>query len=227
MPEGGKVLREKMEQRLFGENRVRPRLRVLGVLALFVCAGACLEAPPPSLVLISVDTLRPDALGFAGNARATSPNVDAIAREGVIFRRATSAAGWTLPSMATIFTGRYPRDHGATRYDRKIREGIPMLASILRERGYDTRAYVSHILLGADYGFARGFDVFDDSVLRVGNPHDVSTAVPLTDRLLADLEARPLVEPFFLWVHYFDPHFKYLRQPETARLEPGPRAYGR
>ncbi|MEJ2085989.1 MAG: sulfatase, partial [Acidobacteriota bacterium] len=80
--------------------------------------------------------------------------------------------------------------------------------AILSEAGYDTRGFVSHIMLSPKHGFAKGFDVYDDSVLDVGHPHKVSTAELLTDKVLANLPSGET--PFFLWVHYFDPHFDYL-----------------
>ncbi len=189
----------------------RAARRLAAVLAL-ACA-ACGGEEPRSLLLISVDTLRPDGLGFGGNPAGTSPALDALAAEGTVFEHAFSPAGWTLPSMATLLTGLHPRDHGATTYAYRIRDSVATLPALLDDRGYDTRAFVSHILLGADYGFARGFDEFDDSVLEAGNPHDVSTSEPLTDLVLQSLERRPLGDPYFLWVHYFDPHFKYLEHP--------------
>lgn len=197
--------------------------RWIGIAGLALALGGCRADEPASLVVISVDTLRPDRLGYMGHDRDTSPAIDRLARESVRFENAYSPSGWTLPSIATLFTGLHPRDHGATSYDLSIRPGLPILAEILNEQGYDTRGFVSHILLGHRYGFDRGFEVFDDSVLNVGNPHDVATAVPLTHRVLENLRERPLVPPFFLWVHYFDPHFKYLAHPETADYGTGRR----
>lgn len=187
----------------------------IGVVAAVV-ATAC-DPPPPvpdGVVLITVDTLRPDRLGFEGHGRATSPALDRLASEGVRFERAYSQSGWTLPSIATILTGRYPGEHGATDVDRRMRRDLPTLAGILAESGYDTRAFVSHVFLGAKYGLAEGFGLYDDSVLDVGHPHNVTTAKTLTDRALESLES--IESPFFLWVHYFDPHFKYLRHAAWA-----------
>jgi len=207
-----------------GSRVMRSRWIGFAGVALALAFEGCGPAEPTSLVLLTVDTLRPDRLGYAGYERDTSPAIDRLARESVSFENAYSSSGWTLPSLATVFTGLQPRDHGATSYDLSIRSGLPTLSAILDERGYDTRAFVSHILLGRRYGFERGFDVFDDSVLNVGNPHDVATAVPLTDLVLQSLRERPLEPPFFLWVHYFDPHFKYLPHPETADYGPGRRS---
>ena len=147
--------------------------------------------------------------------RDTSPAIDGLAREGVRFENAYSVAGWTLPAMATIMTGRYPRDHGATDFHWAIDPGLPTMAGKLRAQGYDTRGYVSHVILKPRYGIADGFKSYDSSILSMGHPHDVASAKGLTNlviRGLADVE-----EPFFVWVHYFDPHFEYLtHEPWSA-----------
>jgi len=170
--------------------------------------AGCSERKPANVLLISVDTLRPDRLGYGGNARPTSPAIDRLAGEGIAFPNAFSAAGWTLPSMATILSGRYPKDHRATSFRSALRDDLPTLSSILKRRGYDTRGYVSHLALSPQYGFDRGFDRFDDSVLDIGHPHLASTDRQLTDRVIADFG--DIRAPYLLWVHYFGPHYDYL-----------------
>jgi choline-sulfatase len=192
-------------------RRTRLVLAIAVVLA-FVAGGCSRGHKPPNLLLITVDTLRPDHLGYMGYARKTSPAIDRLASEGVMFTHATSVSGWTLPSVATILTGQYPKDHGATDFHWSIDASLPTLASILRKNGYDTYGFVSHIMLTPTYGIGEGFEHYDYSVLNVGNPHEVSTSKELTD--LALRGTRGLKEPFFIWVHYFDPHFQYLEHPE-------------
>jgi arylsulfatase A-like enzyme len=186
------------------------------LMSAFVLAalpnGCSQRSGPPNVLLISVDTLRPDRLGCYGHDRNTSPTIDALARDGVRFDNAYSVAGWTLPAMATVLTGLYPRDHGATDFHWALDPAVPTMAGRLRRLGYDTRGYVSHVILEPRYGLAEGFASYDYSVLNVGHPHDVSTGEPLTDLAIADI--RNLQEPFFLWVHYFDPHFEYLAHPK-------------
>jgi len=161
-----------------------------------------------NVLLICVDTLRPDHLGCSGYPRNTSPTIDKLAAEGVRFEKCYSASGWTLPSMATILTGLYPKDHLATDFHWAMDPDVPTLAAILRKNGYDTRAYVSHVFLKPTYGFGEGFRSFDFSVLNVGDSQQVSTSKELTDLVIADLPKTQ--KPFFMWVHYFDPHFAYL-----------------
>lgn len=177
-------------------------------LALIPVAGCGGADRPLNLVLITVDTLRPDRLGFGGHTRDTSPALDKLASEGVVFPNSYSQSGWTLPSVATILTGHYPKDHGATDFHWSLDPGLPTLASILRRNGYATMGYVSHVMLTPTYGVADGFAEYDYSVLNIGHPHDVATARQLTDLAIAGVKRAD--KPYFLWVHYFDPHFEYL-----------------
>jgi arylsulfatase A-like enzyme len=188
-----------------------PALLAAALLAATLSCGSG-KPGPPSILLISVDTLRPEHLGYGGATRPTSPAIDRLAREGVVFSRARSQAGWTLPSMATILTGRYPRDHRAVDFNFGLDRGMPTLATLLAARGYDTRAYVSHVLLTAQYGLDRGFVRFDASVLDRGNPHKISTSRELAE--LAEKDMATLRPPYFAWVHFFDPHFAYLAHEE-------------
>jgi arylsulfatase A-like enzyme len=184
--------------------------RVFSVLLFAaVAAISCSrEKRAPNIVLITVDTLRPDHLHYGGNPRNTSPCLDRLSKEGVVFTHATSVSGWTLPSMATILTGRNPSEHGATDFHWSLEASIPTLASMLQDHGYDTYGFVSHVMLTPTYGMGEGFSHFDFSVLNVGDPHEVTTSQQLTE--LAHTGMRNAKEPYFLWVHYFDPHFKYI-----------------
>jgi arylsulfatase A-like enzyme len=169
---------------------------------------------PYNVVLITVDTLRPDRLGYGGHTRPTSPAIDELARQGLVFPNSYSVSGWTLPSIATILTGRYPREHGATDFHWAVDLTLPSLANLLRRRGYDTRAFVSHVILTPTYGLADGFKVYDASVLDIGHPHNISSGLQLTDLVIE--QTRTMKEPYFLWVHYFDPHFRYLEHSKWA-----------
>jgi arylsulfatase A-like enzyme len=191
-----------------GKRRGIPFVAIVLLVALSLFYQGCSREKRYNVLLICVDTLRPDHLGYNGYSRNTSPAIDKLASEGVRFEKGYSAAGWTLPSMATILTGLYPKDHLATDFHWAMDPAVPTLAAILRWNGYDTRAYVSHVFLKPMYGFGEGFRSFDYSVLNVGDSQQVSTAKALTDLVIADL---PKIEkPFFMWVHYFDPHFAYL-----------------
>lgn len=202
------------------------------MLALAAMAGGCgdKEAPPspsplkksapslpshkakvqPDIILISVDTLRSDHVGSYGYGRDTTPNVDRLADNGILFERAVSQAPWTLPAMASIHTSLYPSQHGATGTNKSIAPEVSTLAEALKEEGYATAGFISHLLLTPQYGFAQGFDVFDGSNAK---PHDAITSENLT-RLALEQVNVPREEPLFLWVHYFDPHVAFMAQPE-------------
>jgi choline-sulfatase len=188
------------------------RVIALAILLAVFTASCAREKKPANLVLITVDTLRPDHLGYNGYTRPTSPTIDRLASEGVVFTHATSVAGWTLPSMATILTGREPKDHGAVDFHWSLDSSLPTLAGILQSHGYDTYGFVSHIMLTPTYGMGDGFAHFDFSVLNVGNPHEVMTSEKLLE--IARAGMRNLKQPYFVWVHFFDPHFAYLEHPQ-------------
>lgn len=193
--------------------RVRAVILV-SLLAAALAAGCGQPEAPPNLLLITIDTLRPDRLGQGGNERPASPALDRLAAESATFERSYSQSGWTLPSIASILTGLHPAAHGAFEVGQRLDREVPTLAELLAARGYDNRALISHVLLRSGYGLSRGFASYDDSVLDVGHPHRVATAEPLTELALAALDSAS--SPFFVWVHYFDPHFAYLEHREWS-----------
>jgi choline-sulfatase len=198
------------------KNYLSIRIVALLVVALLPLSGCSGDDGPPNLLLITVDTLRPDHLGYHGYDRDTSPVIDNLAAGGVVFENSYSQSGWTLPSIATILTGHYPKDHGATDFHWSLDVKLPTLAGTLRRNGYDTHGYVSHVMLTPTYGIADGFASYDYSVLNAGDPHDVATAQELTNLALAGLKKAK--KPWFVWVHYFDPHFEYLAHPAFSRF---------
>jgi arylsulfatase A-like enzyme len=172
--------------------------RVL-VWAWLASALGCGSPPPtaPDVVLVTVETLRADHLD---SARFAAPAIDHLAREAVVFENGRSGSGWTLPSMATLLTGRRPLVHGARSLADHIDPALPTLPQILRRAGYESRAYVGSDLLEWQHGFARGFDSFDG----VEHPDAPRGPAALTARVLEDLRRRPVSRPCFLWVHYGD-----------------------
>ena len=180
-----------------------------GLTALLVAVIlACLaincgkEAPQINLVLIGVDTLRPDHLGCYGYDRATSPNIDRLAEGGVLFENVMSPCPWTLPSFATIFTSLYPSQHGAMGSRTAMREGFPTLASLLMEYGYATGAIINAPYLKGKFKMDRGFDFYYMTPPE-GRDADGTTEDAL--RWIDDNSAGP----FFMFAHYFDPHIPY------------------
>ena len=183
-------------------------LLVLGG-ALAACGG---PRRPASLLLISIDTLRSDHLGAYGYPRATSPRIDALAREGVLFRNAFAPVPRTTQSVASILTGLYPKHHGARGLFSYLAPGNETLAEILKQRGYRTWAIVSNLFLQPGKGFEQGFDSYSNPRSRF----DGDSAREITDEALSRLHSLP-EGPFFLWVHYLEPHWTYAPRAEFAR----------
>lgn len=177
--------------------------------------SGCAEEPPSrNLLLIVVDTLRADRLGAYGNERPVSPEIDALAASGVRFERAYASAPWTQPSVASILTGLVPATHGADRLLRVLPGSAHTLAERLQEAGYGTGAVVSHYLIGPRFGFDQGFETFVHGTAlgegRFSTPGVTERGGELLGRFAR--EGRP----FFLLLHYFDPHYSYERHPDVG-----------
>jgi arylsulfatase A-like enzyme len=210
-------------------------------LALAAGLGGCSDPAPdrPSVVLVTLDTTRADHLGCYGYGKNTSPRLDGLAREGARFDLCISSAAVTPVSHASIFSGREPQNHGvrvlfaAAGY--RLPDDVPTLASVLRAEGYATGAFLSAYPVSEEFGFDRGFDVFDNGI---GEPAEGKMqdqdgfagwdtnrfqrrSDDTTDAALAWLET--VDEPFFLWIHYWDPHDPNLLPPveHVRRFVPG------
>ncbi len=201
-------------------QRPLPRRSVSGpsracwiLLALLPPLAACGGPPPPSVTLITIDTLRADHLGCYGYDRPTSPGIDRLAAEGALFERATTTLPRTTQSIASILTGRYPRGHGARGLFSILSEANVTLAEILRARGFATAAFTSNMFLTPEQGFDQGFDLYDNPRRRWSG----NSAAEVTASALAWLDERPPDAPFFLWVHYLDPHWSYQPSPPHDR----------
>jgi arylsulfatase len=193
------------------------RRALLAILVLAAGLGACTrrEAPVPegpNVLLVTVDTLRADRLGSYGFTLDTSPRIDALAASGVLFERAVAGSSATAPSHASILASRFTREHsiGFGNGDTRL-EDVPTLAGHFREAGYTTGAFVGNVVLRGGSGFERGFDVYDDDLptAEKNRPHIFERiAEQTTERALAWLDESG-GRPFFLWVHYQDPHGPY------------------
>lgn len=201
----------------------RPALRAAAAaaLALLGLLHAVATASPrtvprrgASVVLIVIDTLRADHVGSYGHAFPTTPALDAFTRDAVAFRNAIALAPWTTPSLAATLASRFPSEVFAPRAPLAPRQ--LMLAELFRDAGHRTAAFVSHLNVASERGFAQGFEVFDQADAR-GHAHVSSPS--LTRKAAAFLE-RHRDEAFFLLVHYFDPHVAYQAQP-GCEFDPG------
>ncbi|HEX8790074.1 MAG TPA: sulfatase-like hydrolase/transferase [Polyangiaceae bacterium] len=185
-------------------------------------AAAPAEGParPPSLerdlnvILVTVDTLRAGECGFLGYDRPTTPNLDALAAESVVFDRAYAMASYTGKALAPMLIGRYPsetlRDGG---HFNTYAPGNTFLAERLHDAGLRTMGAASHWYFKERFGVTQGFDTFDLSAVPSAGQTDTdttSTSRQLTDAAERLLEGNAGSGHFFLWVHYFDPHLQYV-----------------
>jgi arylsulfatase A-like enzyme len=182
------------------------------------CPGR-FESAHEDIILIVVDTLRADHLGVYGYDRGTSPRLDRLARGATVFEAAWSAAPWTLPSVMSMMTSRYPSSHRVENDGLRLGADVPTLAETLKRAGYSTGGFVSHVYVSATFGFDRGFGTFDDfGVSKPGYRLEAGMepkADRVTDAALAWL-GRQERKPVFLFAHYFDPHWPY-DPPERIR----------
>jgi len=191
-----------------------------------LCAVACGTAPDdarPNIVLVTIDTLRADHLSCYGYGRETTPKLSAWIGETTVFESAYAPSPLTDPSLASTLTGLHPMRHGVRHAGRRLGPELPTLAELLKAQGYQTGAFVSRAALIEDGHLGRGFDVANF----VGGEHSPAhpahrraerwqrRAPSVTDAALAWLRERGDA-PFFLWLHYFDPH-AYYDPPEPFR----------
>ncbi|MGB0134179.1 sulfatase-like hydrolase/transferase [Dokdonella sp.] len=182
-------------------------LVVAGIALLFIQHNRPQLPESTPVLLITVDTLRPDALGWISNENAT-PTIDALAHNGVSFANAVSPTPLTLPAHSSIMSGRNPGRHGIRDNGQILPASVGVLASTLREAGYSTGAFVSAYVLRAMFGLDRGFDHYDDEL--------TSGEEGWLDRPAGQTigKALPWIheqhgKPWFAWIHLYDPHTPY------------------
>ena len=211
----------------------RPFAAVLVALgAVVACSPA---GGPPNLLLVTLDTTRADHLGPYGYPRPTTPRLDALARDAVLYTRAVSTSSWTLPAHASLFTGRFPWSHGA-RYDpegplvladaieaprairaRGLSPGAETLAGRLAAAGYDTAAVVGGPWMLRSFGLAEGFAHYDDDGITEYRGRRAEDVARGARAWLADWHDSGDGRPFFLFLNFFDPHFPYDPPPPHDR----------
>ncbi|MEM7482402.1 MAG: sulfatase [Acidobacteriota bacterium] len=178
----------------------------------------------PGVVLILIDTLRADHLGGYGSRRELTPHLDRLAEEGIVFENAIAPSAWTRSSVAAMFTSRYPSSIGVLGREDAIAPEAVTLAEALRDRGgFQTIAVSTNKNAGRPFGFAQGFDRFEVPDLYAGYPGDyeIHTAEGVTLKALQMVDELRPGQPFFLFLHYVDPHDPYLPHPGLL-AEPEP-----
>ena len=167
-------------------------------------------------MLISLDTVRPDHLGCYGYAQDTSPNLDRLADRGVVFRKTWTQAPWTLPSHMSLFTSLPPSRHRVDSINRVLPAGMMTLPQVMQQQGYHTAALVNNGQVRDHWGFDRGFDLWRE--FQVDEPE--GNCENITRQAIDWLDAQASEEPFFLFLHYYDPHDAYAA-PEEFRKRLG------
>jgi hypothetical protein len=221
-------------------RRSRALRSPIGTLALAALAPLLVSghSKPPSVLLITIDTLRPDRLACYGHPTNKTPAIDRLAHEGMMFERAYCDMPWTTGSMASVMTGRYSDEHGLREPSHKLSPTVTTMAQILQARGVQTGAVIGSFPLDSLYGLDRGFETYDDEfsaplivvpnapTTRMGAelPEDMEAQAAfineklkndwyrpdedVTDTAIRWLDTTHDERPFFLWVHYFGPHEK-------------------
>jgi arylsulfatase A-like enzyme len=203
------------------------RFRCAGIAAIATVLGGVPGCAPESGVptrgnalLVSIDTLRADHLGSYGYGRDTSPFLDGLAESGVRFDAAFSTSSWTLPAHGSLLTSKPPHRHGAEHAGARLRSSVPTLAEVLRGAGYRTAAVVSWFYVSRRYGFDRGFEQFEERLPEVESLAGSARAAEVVDAAMRWLDGAE--EPFFLFVHIFDPHLHYdPPEPYSSMFDPG------
>lgn len=208
--------------------RMRGLNGIVSSVAIIIVANAtfCAAAHPrpavqpgrnigrPSVLLITLDTVRADHVGCYGYSAVQTPNIDRLATEGVRFANAYTQVPITLPSHAVILTGTYPMFNGVRDFTSTgLRSDIPTLSEVFHHNGYHTAAFVSSFVLNSMWGLNRGFDVYDDEMgPGVGHSNQLFLVQRRGDRTvdqMLDWLGRNGREPFFVWLHLYDAHSPY------------------
>lgn len=184
-------------------------MKIIRCAAVFVCFVICImplqgygqrTSPNTKILFISIDALRPDHLSCYGYKRKTSPNIDTLAGEGVLFTKAIVQASYTIASVASIFASRYPHNHQAVYpWNPYLKDSFTTLAEILKEHGYSTAAITANFILDPQFGFRQGFDFCS-----MDPSEDRETDVAI------NWIKQHKDNPFFVWVHYMAPHVPYV-----------------
>lgn len=192
----------------------RARTLTLSLLVLLsLLAAGCEREQPPSFLVISLDSVRADDLGDVVTGDPVAPHLTALRDRSASFSWGVSPAPWTTPAMMSLQTGHLPSVHGVEEHDRALASSVPTLAERLRERGYRTAAVMPAVTLRAEYGFDRGFEFFDFTAYG----HALISSPGLVGNVQNHL-TRFAGEPFYVWVHLWDPHYNYIPEPPYDRL---------
>ncbi len=190
-------------------------------------AGGQKAGSQPNVLLITLDTTRADHIGAYGCTYAYTPTLDALAQQSVRFERAFAPTPETLPSHTSILTGVYPFYHGVRDNSHFVANpALNTLAETFKQAGYQTAAVVAAFVLDSRFGLDQGFDIYDDKVASVSESARFTVpernAAAVTDAALNWLGTVATDRPFFLWIHYYDPHAVYAAPESFTKYQGHP-----
>ncbi|MBM3320498.1 MAG: sulfatase-like hydrolase/transferase [Candidatus Eisenbacteria bacterium] len=211
-------------------NRSMRIVRFLPALLLVLaCAPAVDDVERPNLLLVTMDTLRRDAVGCYGKPGPLTPHMDQLAASGVLFTRAQVSVPLTAPSHATMMTGLHPASHGLRVNGRRLPEEATTLAELLRAKRYETAAFLASQVLSRANGLHQGFDLYDDVWEKTETDLHEREQPERKGNFVVDSFSRWFAKrnrsrPFFAWVHFYDPH-RPLNPPAPYQEVAGGDAY--
>ncbi|MCK5222975.1 MAG: sulfatase, partial [Candidatus Aminicenantes bacterium] len=190
------------------------------ITTLFTFFNNRRNSESPNVLFIIVDTLRTDHTSIEEPGRRTTGYLkDTLLPDSIYFSKGYSNSPWTLPSVSSMITSRYPSQLGIRSLISKIDDKDFTIAELMREEGYRTGAVISHILLKENYGISQGFDYFNDRNISGEYGNHIAISSPgVTKDAVKFIQAKK-DEKFFLLLHYFDPHYIYLDQEENIEYQ--------
>lgn len=174
---------------------------------IFLSINGKMSSPKgPNVILIIIDTLRADHVGCYGYQRNTSPRIDEFSEDSVIFKNAIASAPWTTPSIANIFTSKYPAEMGFKDEPVVLKDSLLTLTEIFKENRYRTKGIISHAFISSELGFDQGFDSYDEENSK---GHGYISSPSIAQKAITFLE-KNRNNKFFLFLHFFDPHYDFI-----------------
>ncbi len=193
------------------------RMRIRGQFLVALLGAGCSQPDTrPNVVVVVLDTARPDYMSAYGHPRPTTPFLERFAAQGTRFDRAYSVSCWTLPAHVSLFTGEPPNVHKAQQLDARVNAALPLLAEDLRAAGYQTAGFSNNVWISTRNGLARGFDHFVDRWQRRARRADAPEEDPTVADLREWLARRDAERPAFVFVNLIQPHMPYWPPWEAA-----------
>jgi len=214
-----------------GRSRIAAKKLPVGLVLVLLLAGGMTwwfrshSKGPPNIIVITLESVRPDHMAGLGGSRVTCANLDALVRESMVYENAYSVTSWTLSAHASLFTGLYPTSHKTKTPSSKLDDSYTTLAEILTEQGYQCAGVISGPYLRKAHNLHQGFEFYDESAAARGHhvAHDDVTN-PQMEKSLRDFikNQRDRLRPLFLFAYFWDPHYDYIPPAPYNRMFVGP-----